>query len=95
MSEDKPVVIELATGEQYGVASEAVAAKTYPDAKIVGYQDGSPYGDQVVEGEAAPNPATMKRDELNQYAIANGIADPASYGTKEQLLEALNHQGGE
>lgn len=40
MTKQRPVVVQLPNGAEYGVASPAVAAKKYPDGKVVRYQDG-------------------------------------------------------
>lgn len=43
----KPVIVEYTKGEMKGatyvVTSAAAAEKHHPDAKIVGYEDGTPY----------------------------------------------------
>lgn len=37
-----------------------------------------------------PNLAKMKRDELNAYALKHGVADPESYRSKDELIEAID-----
>ncbi len=68
----KPVLIEYPkTGERYAVVSPAAAAKYHPDAKILSYEDGSPY--------EAPKPQlTRKRPSR---AKAKGTAAPAAAAT--------------
>jgi hypothetical protein len=58
----KPVIIELADGATYGVASAAVARRVYPDAKIIGHQDGTPYE------EEAPKPKRVRKSRAKQPA---------------------------
>lgn len=36
----------------------------------------------------------LTRDELNAEAEAVGVTNPASYGTKAELIEAIMAQGG-
>lgn len=49
MATDKPVVVRLASGAEYGLSSAKEAKRIYPGATIVRYQTGEPYD--------APKPA--------------------------------------
>lgn len=40
-----------------------------------------------------PNLRAMKRDELEAHARTVGVADPASYPTKDDLIEAIERAG--
>lgn len=48
----KPVIVQLKNGAVFGVDTPSLANKTYPDGKIIGHQDGTPY--------VAPKPTKAK-----------------------------------
>lgn len=87
-TQDKPVVVRLPSGAEYGLRSAAEAKRIYPNGTIVGYQDGSPFEDEAVQ-DAAPNLNDMSRDELNAYAERLGIPDPEGLPNKGAVVQAI------
>jgi len=57
------VIIVLPDGQRYAVTDAATARRIYPQATIVGYEDGRPYGDAKPEGDAAPKPKAEPKPE--------------------------------
>ena len=90
MASERPVVLRLADGREVGIDTLAQAREYYPDAEWLGYQDGQIFEEPRSLAEAETDPAKMNRDDLNAYAIERGVADPASYRTKADLVAALD-----
>lgn len=88
--QNKPVVVRLASGSEYGLKSAAEAKRIYPNGTIVRHQDGSPY--EAPQDDTGPNLKDLTRDELDAYAEKVGV-DPTAYGTKGELLTALEGNG--
>lgn len=87
---DRPVVVRLASGVEYGVRNAADAKRIYPNATIVRYQDGSAFEDDAAD--AAPNLDSMSRDELNAYAGKLGIEnadDRDAFPNKGAVIAAI------
>ena len=88
MANDKPVIVRLASGAEYGIQSAAEAKRIYPNAEIVRYQSGEPY-----EGAGGDEPTVnlddLTRDELNAYAEKVGVADAASLSNKAAVIAAI------
>jgi hypothetical protein len=74
----KPVLIEYPkSGERYAVVSAAAAAKHHPDARILSYEDGTPY--------EAPRPRPARKRPSR--AKAKGTAAPAAAPVTETPAE--------
>ena len=84
---DRPVIIRLRDGSEYGMASAAKAKATYPDAVIVSYQNGTPY-EETVTAESKPV-SKMNRDELEAHAITLGIENPSEFANVGELRDAI------
>lgn len=55
----KPVIIEYQDGQTYAVTSAAKAKSVHPDAKIVRYEDGTPY--EEPKSASSAKTATSRR----------------------------------
>lgn len=89
----KPIIAETTHGARYGFADEESMRRVFPEATIVGYQDGTPY-----DAEAAAKPISkMNRDELEARAVELGIENPEEYANVGALREAITEaeEGGE
>lgn len=71
---EKGVVVRLTSGAEYGLRSEADAKRIYPNAVIVRYQDGSPYG--ATSADADKPISKMNREDLEAHAVKVGVANP-------------------
>ena len=86
---DKPVIVRLASGAEYGLKSEADAKRIYPNGVILRYQDGTPLEEATTEAKAV---SKMNRDELEAHAITLGVANPGDkelYPTVAALRDAV------
>lgn len=84
---DKPVIVRLGSGAQYGLRSVADAKRIYPNGVIVSYQDGTPY-EEAVTAESKPV-SKMNRDELEAHAITLGIENPSEFANVGELRDAI------
>lgn len=84
---DKPVIVRLASGAEYGLKSEADAKRIYPNGVILRYQDGTPL-EEASTDEAKPV-SKMNRDELEAHAITLGIDNPSEYANVGELRDAI------
>lgn len=48
----RPVVVQLPSGAEYGVADAATAKRLYPQGKVVRYQDGEPIPEPKPKAES-------------------------------------------
>lgn len=84
------LTLRLKDGQEVGLDTLEIARAMYPDAEWIGYQDGERFEEprslMVVEAD----PSKMNREDLNTYAAEQGLADPASFRTKADLLAALD-----
>lgn len=76
----KPVIVELPDKQRVGVASPAAANRVYPDGKIVGHQDGTPY-------EPSPTPARGKTAKPSRKA-SNPVKAPKPSGATANSVKA-------
>lgn len=84
---DKPVIVRLASGAEYGLKSAADAKRIYPNGVIVRNQDGTEYA-ETVAAEAKPV-SKMNRDELETHAITLGIENPSEFANVGELRDAI------
>ena len=87
---DKPVIVRLASGAEYGLRSEADAKRIYPNGVIVRYQSGEPF--QAASANESKPVSKMNRDELEAHAITLGVANPGDkelYPTVAALRDAV------
>ena len=87
MANDKPVIVRLASGAEYGLKDAGTAKRIYPNGTIVRYQDGSAY-EPDPDAEAV-NLDAMTRDELDAYAAKVGVEDAASLPNKAAVIAAI------
>lgn len=88
MDASKGVIVELSSGARYGLKDAESAARIYPNAKIVSFDDGTPYvGSEPVEVDTSK----MTRDELNDYAAKLGVENPAGLGSKADVVKAIEN----
>lgn len=96
----KPVIVEYSDGRQYGVESEAIAAKVHPDAKVISHQDGSPLEAKKTASRASVTGevdlSRFTRKQLESYAVDTKSLEPpfTSYKTKVDLIDAITAAGG-
>ena len=83
---DKPVIVRLASGAEYGLKSEAEAKRIYPGGVVVRYQDGTPFEAAVTEAKPV---SKMNRDELEAHAITLGIENPSEFANVGELRDAI------
>lgn len=83
---DKPVIVRLASGAEYGLKSEADAKRIYPNGVILRYQDGTPIEESTTEDKPV---SKMSRDELEAHAITLGIENPSEYANVGELRDAI------
>ena len=86
---DKPVVVRLASGAEYGLRSEAEAKRIYPGGVVVRYQDGTPFEAAVTEARPV---SKMNREDLEAHAITLGVENPGDkelYPTVAALRDAV------
>lgn len=87
MADNRPVIVRLASGAEYGLKSAGDAKRIYPNGVIVRYQDGTPY-EEAVAAEAKPV-SKMNRDELEAHAITLGIENPSEFANVGELRDAI------
>lgn len=85
---DKPVIVRLASGAEYGLKSAADAKRIYPNGVIVRNQDGTPYEETVAASEAKPV-SKMNRDELEAHAVKVGVVNPGEFANVGELRDAI------
>lgn len=85
---DKPVIVRLASGAEYGLRSAADAKRIYPNGVIVRYQDGGEYVEEAIAAESKPV-SKMNRDELEAHAITLGIENPSEFANVGELRDAI------
>lgn len=83
---DKPVIVRLASGAEYGLKSESDAKRIYPNGVILRYQDGTPLEEAADEAKPV---SKMNRDELEAHAITLGIENPSEYANVGELRDAI------
>ncbi len=84
----KPVLIEYPDGQRYGVKSAEAATEVHPGARIVSYEDGTPY-----EGANAKPTSTRKArvsvDPLGELSADDYAAlTPAEKGARTRQAKA-------
>ena len=84
---DKPVIVRLASGAEYGLKSESDAKRIYPNGVILRYQDGTPF--ETTNTDEAKPVSKMNRDELEAHAITLGIENPSEYANVGELRDAI------
>ena len=83
---NKRIIGETTHGARYGFDDEESMRRVFPDAVVVGYQDGSPY-----EPQAKPV-SKMNREDLEAHAITLGVENPGDkelYPTVAALRDAV------
>ena len=83
---DKPVIVRLASGAEYGLKSEADAKRIYPNGVVVRNQDGTRLEEAADEAKPV---SKMNRDELEAHAITLGIENPSEYANVGELRDAI------
>lgn len=90
---DKPVIVRLASGAEYGLRSAADAKRIYPNGVIVRYQSGEPYTEAAAP-EAKPV-SKMNREELEAHAVKVGVTNPGEYANVGELRDAISEVEGD
>lgn len=83
-----PIIARLPTGEEYGFEDAASARRLYPEAEIVGHQDGTLI-EAVQQYSSGVKPLSkLTRPELDALAIAMNI-EPGAHPTVKSLRDAI------
>lgn len=98
MTDERPVVVKLASGAEYGLPSIAAAKRIYPNGQILKYQDGTSINPADLEdaglteqGEVEVS-EKMTRDELEKIATGlniEGADNKTAFATKADLVAEI------
>ena len=79
----RPVVIERPDGSRYAVRSGDDAQRLYPDATILHYEDGTPYGEETPKTARATQPAKPRAPRPKRSWAKAPVTVPASPGQED------------
>ncbi len=85
-----PIVVLLPDGREVGLESPEAAAEHYPEGIIVRFQNGQPLVPIEPDASGEVNLNKLKRDELETYAAAHGVDNPAGLATKDEIIAAID-----
>lgn len=97
-NENRPVVVDLGGGLEYGLPSIADAKRIYPAGKIVRYQDGQMIDpEDLTAADVAPSgevvvSSKLTRDELEAIATGlniEGADNKTAFHTKDDLVAEI------
>jgi len=86
---NKPVVVRLPDGREVGLESPEAAAEHYPNGVVIAYQNGQPIVAIQPDASGEVNLSKLKRDDLETYAAAHGVDNPAELATKDDIIAAV------